>query len=82
MEAGKDELPTTGLAGEKATDYLDGIIWPVRHKLPGQRLNQFLSQVRKKYRSSDTGQLLTLLTVFRLDLITDFCRIRKAFERL
>src|SRR5215469_13766934 len=31
---GKDEFPKTGLAGEKATGYLDGIIWPVRHKLP------------------------------------------------
>jgi sterol desaturase/sphingolipid hydroxylase (fatty acid hydroxylase superfamily) len=30
---GKDEFPKTGLAGEKATGFLDGIIWPVRHKL-------------------------------------------------
>jgi sterol desaturase/sphingolipid hydroxylase (fatty acid hydroxylase superfamily) len=30
---GKDEFPMTGLAGEKATGFLDGIIWPVRHKL-------------------------------------------------
>jgi sterol desaturase/sphingolipid hydroxylase (fatty acid hydroxylase superfamily) len=28
---GKDEFPKTGLAGEKATGFLDGIIWPVRH---------------------------------------------------
>jgi sterol desaturase/sphingolipid hydroxylase (fatty acid hydroxylase superfamily) len=30
---GKDEFPMTGLAGEKATGFLDGIIWPVRHRL-------------------------------------------------
>jgi sterol desaturase/sphingolipid hydroxylase (fatty acid hydroxylase superfamily) len=30
---GKDEFPKTGLAGEKATGFLDGIIWPVRHRL-------------------------------------------------
>jgi sterol desaturase/sphingolipid hydroxylase (fatty acid hydroxylase superfamily) len=31
---GKDEFPATGLAsGEKATGFLDGIIWPVRHRL-------------------------------------------------
>jgi sterol desaturase/sphingolipid hydroxylase (fatty acid hydroxylase superfamily) len=30
---GKDEFPMTGLAGEKATGFLDGIIWPVRQRL-------------------------------------------------
>jgi sterol desaturase/sphingolipid hydroxylase (fatty acid hydroxylase superfamily) len=31
---GKDEFPKTGLgSGEKATGFLDGIIWPVRHIL-------------------------------------------------
>lgn len=29
---GKDEFPMTGLADEKATGLIDGIIWPVRHK--------------------------------------------------
>jgi hypothetical protein len=39
---GKDEFPKTGLdSGEKATSVLDGIIWPVRHKLPVQSLSQF-----------------------------------------
>jgi sterol desaturase/sphingolipid hydroxylase (fatty acid hydroxylase superfamily) len=27
----KDEFPKTGLAGEKATGFLDGLIWPIRH---------------------------------------------------
>ena len=31
---GKDEFPKTGLAGVKATGFLDGIVWPVRHRLP------------------------------------------------
>jgi sterol desaturase/sphingolipid hydroxylase (fatty acid hydroxylase superfamily) len=30
---GEDEFPMTGLAGEKATGFLDGIIWPIRHRL-------------------------------------------------
>jgi sterol desaturase/sphingolipid hydroxylase (fatty acid hydroxylase superfamily) len=30
---GKDEFPATGLAGETATGFLDGMIWPVRHRL-------------------------------------------------
>jgi sterol desaturase/sphingolipid hydroxylase (fatty acid hydroxylase superfamily) len=30
---GKDEFPKTGLVDEKATGFLDGIIWPVRHRL-------------------------------------------------
>ena len=30
---GKDEFPATGLPGEKATGFLDGIIWPIRHRL-------------------------------------------------
>ena len=30
---GKGEFPVTGLAGEKATGFLDGITWPVRHRL-------------------------------------------------
>ena len=30
---GKHEFPMTGLAGEKATGFLDGIIWPVRRRL-------------------------------------------------
>jgi sterol desaturase/sphingolipid hydroxylase (fatty acid hydroxylase superfamily) len=42
---GKDEFPMTGLAGEKATGFLHGIIWPVRHKLPVQRLSGLLLQV-------------------------------------
>jgi sterol desaturase/sphingolipid hydroxylase (fatty acid hydroxylase superfamily) len=32
---GKDEFPSTGLVpSEKVTGFLDGIIWPVRHRLP------------------------------------------------
>jgi sterol desaturase/sphingolipid hydroxylase (fatty acid hydroxylase superfamily) len=31
---GKDEFPRTGLADEKATGFLDGLIWPVRHRFP------------------------------------------------
>jgi sterol desaturase/sphingolipid hydroxylase (fatty acid hydroxylase superfamily) len=34
---GKDEFPKTGLAGAKATGFLDGIIWPVRHRLSWAR---------------------------------------------
>jgi sterol desaturase/sphingolipid hydroxylase (fatty acid hydroxylase superfamily) len=30
---GKDEFPKTGLADERATGFLDGIIWPVRQRL-------------------------------------------------
>jgi sterol desaturase/sphingolipid hydroxylase (fatty acid hydroxylase superfamily) len=31
---GKDEFPKTGLdSGETATGFLDGIIWPIRHRL-------------------------------------------------
>jgi sterol desaturase/sphingolipid hydroxylase (fatty acid hydroxylase superfamily) len=29
----KDEFPMTGLAAERATGFLDGLIWPVRHRL-------------------------------------------------
>jgi sterol desaturase/sphingolipid hydroxylase (fatty acid hydroxylase superfamily) len=29
---GKDEFPKTGLAGEKATGFLDGLVWPIRHR--------------------------------------------------
>jgi sterol desaturase/sphingolipid hydroxylase (fatty acid hydroxylase superfamily) len=36
-KSGKDEFPMTGLAGEEATGFLDGIIWPVRHRLPWVR---------------------------------------------
>ena len=36
---GKDEFPMTGLAGEKASGFLDGIIWPVRHRLSWARLS-------------------------------------------
>jgi sterol desaturase/sphingolipid hydroxylase (fatty acid hydroxylase superfamily) len=37
---GKGEFPATGLASrEKPTGFLDGIIWPVRHILPVQKLN-------------------------------------------
>jgi sterol desaturase/sphingolipid hydroxylase (fatty acid hydroxylase superfamily) len=32
---GMDEFPVTGLAGEKATGFVDGIIWPIRLRLPG-----------------------------------------------
>jgi sterol desaturase/sphingolipid hydroxylase (fatty acid hydroxylase superfamily) len=43
---GKDEFPMTGLVPrETATSFLDGIIWPVRRKLPVQRLSQLLLQV-------------------------------------
>jgi sterol desaturase/sphingolipid hydroxylase (fatty acid hydroxylase superfamily) len=43
---GKDEFPMTGLVPrEKATGILDGIIWPVRHKLLDQRLSRTLLQV-------------------------------------
>ena len=28
---GDDEFPATGLAGEKASGFIDGIIWPIRH---------------------------------------------------
>jgi sterol desaturase/sphingolipid hydroxylase (fatty acid hydroxylase superfamily) len=38
---GKDEFPATGLVPrEKPTGFLDGIIWPIRHKLPVQRLSR------------------------------------------
>jgi hypothetical protein len=48
---GEDEFPATGLAtGEKATGFLDGVIWPIRHKLPFQRLSQFLLQRRNTAR--------------------------------
>jgi sterol desaturase/sphingolipid hydroxylase (fatty acid hydroxylase superfamily) len=37
---GKDEFPKTGLMPrETASGFLDGIIWPVRHRLPVQRPN-------------------------------------------
>jgi sterol desaturase/sphingolipid hydroxylase (fatty acid hydroxylase superfamily) len=32
----RDEFPKTGLVGEKATGFLDGIIWPVRHLFNAQ----------------------------------------------
>jgi len=32
---GEDEFPKTGLAGEKATGFVDGLIWPIRHRLSG-----------------------------------------------
>ena len=36
---GKDEFPATGLVSrEKATGILDGIIWPIRHKIRIPRL--------------------------------------------
>jgi sterol desaturase/sphingolipid hydroxylase (fatty acid hydroxylase superfamily) len=42
---GKDEFPKTGLTPrETATGFLDGIIWPVRHRLPVQRMNRLLLQ--------------------------------------
>jgi sterol desaturase/sphingolipid hydroxylase (fatty acid hydroxylase superfamily) len=41
---GKDEFPMTGLADERATGFLDGIIWPIRHKIPVRRLD--CSQIR------------------------------------
>jgi sterol desaturase/sphingolipid hydroxylase (fatty acid hydroxylase superfamily) len=45
---GKDEFPMTGLVPrEKATGFLDGFIWPIRHRLPVQRLNQLLLQLRR-----------------------------------
>jgi len=33
---GKDEFPKTGLTGETATGFLDGIIWPIRRLSRGQ----------------------------------------------
>jgi sterol desaturase/sphingolipid hydroxylase (fatty acid hydroxylase superfamily) len=39
---GKDEFPMTGLAGEKATGFLDGFIWPVRHSVQSLRLNRLI----------------------------------------
>jgi sterol desaturase/sphingolipid hydroxylase (fatty acid hydroxylase superfamily) len=30
---GKDEFPATGLAGVRASGFLDGLIWPIRHWL-------------------------------------------------
>jgi sterol desaturase/sphingolipid hydroxylase (fatty acid hydroxylase superfamily) len=42
---GKDEFPMTGLVpSEKATGVLDGIVWPVRHRLPVQRFSPRASQ--------------------------------------
>jgi sterol desaturase/sphingolipid hydroxylase (fatty acid hydroxylase superfamily) len=42
---GKDEFPKTGLMPrETASGFLDGIIWPVRHRLPVQRMNRLLLQ--------------------------------------
>jgi sterol desaturase/sphingolipid hydroxylase (fatty acid hydroxylase superfamily) len=35
---GEDEFPKTGLAGEKAIGFVDGIIWPVRHRLSWTQL--------------------------------------------
>jgi sterol desaturase/sphingolipid hydroxylase (fatty acid hydroxylase superfamily) len=34
---GKDEFPKTGLSGERATGFLDGVIWPVRHRVSWTR---------------------------------------------
>jgi len=42
---GKDEFPATGLAGEKATGFLDGLIWPVRHWVRRPWLNNRLGVV-------------------------------------
>jgi sterol desaturase/sphingolipid hydroxylase (fatty acid hydroxylase superfamily) len=42
---GKNEFPMTGLVPhERATGVLDGIIWPVRHRLPVQRMKRLLLQ--------------------------------------
>jgi sterol desaturase/sphingolipid hydroxylase (fatty acid hydroxylase superfamily) len=42
---GKDEFPKTGLASsDTASGFLDGIIWPVRHRLPVRRKNWLLLQ--------------------------------------
>jgi sterol desaturase/sphingolipid hydroxylase (fatty acid hydroxylase superfamily) len=42
---GKEEFPITGLVPhEKATGILDGIIWPVRHRLPGRMKKRLLLQ--------------------------------------
>jgi len=36
---GEDEFPKTGLgSGERATGILDGLIWPIRHRLPRRLL--------------------------------------------
>jgi sterol desaturase/sphingolipid hydroxylase (fatty acid hydroxylase superfamily) len=36
---GKDEFPKTGLGScERATGFVDGIVWPIRHKLSGAQL--------------------------------------------
>jgi sterol desaturase/sphingolipid hydroxylase (fatty acid hydroxylase superfamily) len=45
---GKDDFPKTGLASsETASGFLDGIIWPVRHRLPVRRKNRLLLQTRQ-----------------------------------
>ena len=31
---GQDEFPRTGVSGEKATGVLDGLMWPLRHRIP------------------------------------------------
>ena len=42
---GKNEFQMTGLVPhERATGVLDGIIWPVRHRLPVQRMKRLLLQ--------------------------------------
>jgi sterol desaturase/sphingolipid hydroxylase (fatty acid hydroxylase superfamily) len=33
LKPGKDEFPKTGLVDQKARGFLDGIIWPIRHRL-------------------------------------------------
>jgi sterol desaturase/sphingolipid hydroxylase (fatty acid hydroxylase superfamily) len=40
---GKDEFPATGLVGEKATGFLDGLIWPVRHRFSRLARTQFFT---------------------------------------
>ena len=64
---GKDEFPATGLVPrETASGFLDGIIWPVRHKLPVQGLGQFSLQVgrsRKELVSTATASRDAVKTV-------------------
>lgn len=46
---GKDEFPSTGLAGERATGFLDGIMWPVRHRLAWRMANPSVATGDRSY---------------------------------
>jgi hypothetical protein len=61
----KDKFPAIGLdTGEKAIGFLEGIIWPVRHKLPVQRLEPIGVTGGTKYCPVDIRNLFTILTLF------------------